>query len=178
MLSFFADLVTQTDEDRRAFENHPVLLDAVANGTLATAAARAANAAAAIPAPIIAADAAAPMDALPPCTGAATTLAPLAGRSIQSSPSRISEPTLVRQNRLTGLVTLLVEDDDDSREIVAMLLSSYGAEVIEARSAAEAMRQLTRSVPDVLVDGNADTGKLRHGMNLMLLFAEPPPDSP
>lgn len=77
--------------------------------------------------------------------------APLAGRSIQSSPSRISEPTLVRQNRLTGLVTLLVEDDDDSREIVAMLLSSYGAEVIEARSAAEAMRQLTRSVPDVLV---------------------------
>jgi pyrroloquinoline quinone (PQQ) biosynthesis protein C len=32
MLSFFADLVTQTDEDRRAFENHPVLLDAVAHG--------------------------------------------------------------------------------------------------------------------------------------------------
>lgn len=77
--------------------------------------------------------------------------APLAGRSIQSSPSRISEPTLVRQNRLTGLITLLVEDDDDSREIVAMLLASYGAEVIEARSAAEAMLQLTRSVPDVLV---------------------------
>ena len=77
--------------------------------------------------------------------------APLAGRSIHSSPSRISEPTLVRQNRLTGLITLLVEDDDDSREIVAMLLTSYGAEVIEARSAAEAMQQLTRSVPDVLV---------------------------
>jgi pyrroloquinoline quinone (PQQ) biosynthesis protein C len=32
MLSFFASLVTQTDEDRRAFENHPVLMDAVANG--------------------------------------------------------------------------------------------------------------------------------------------------
>jgi pyrroloquinoline quinone (PQQ) biosynthesis protein C len=32
MLSFFADLVTRTDEDRRAFENHPVLMDAVANG--------------------------------------------------------------------------------------------------------------------------------------------------
>jgi len=77
--------------------------------------------------------------------------APLAGRSIQSSPSRISEPTLLRQNRLNGLITLLVEDDDDSREIVAMLLSSYGAEVIEARSAAEAMQLLTRSVPDVLV---------------------------
>jgi pyrroloquinoline quinone (PQQ) biosynthesis protein C len=32
MLSFFAELVTRTDEDRRAFENHPVLLEAVANG--------------------------------------------------------------------------------------------------------------------------------------------------
>jgi pyrroloquinoline quinone (PQQ) biosynthesis protein C len=32
MLSTFADLVVQTDEDRRAFENHPVLLDAVAQG--------------------------------------------------------------------------------------------------------------------------------------------------
>lgn len=77
--------------------------------------------------------------------------APLAGRSVQSSPSRISDPTLGRQNRLTGLVILLVEDDDDSREIVSMLLQSYGAEVAEARSAAEAMEQLRRSVPDIVV---------------------------
>jgi hypothetical protein len=34
MLSFFADLVMQTDEDRRAFENHPVLMDAVAHESL------------------------------------------------------------------------------------------------------------------------------------------------
>lgn len=32
MLSFFAELVSRTDEDRRAFETHPVVLDAVANG--------------------------------------------------------------------------------------------------------------------------------------------------
>jgi hypothetical protein len=32
MLPFFADLITQTDEDRRAFETHPVLVDAVGNG--------------------------------------------------------------------------------------------------------------------------------------------------
>ena len=32
MLSTFAELVTQTDEDRRTFENHPVLMDAVAQG--------------------------------------------------------------------------------------------------------------------------------------------------
>ena len=32
MLSFFAELVTRTDEDRRGFETHPVVVDAVAHG--------------------------------------------------------------------------------------------------------------------------------------------------
>jgi pyrroloquinoline quinone (PQQ) biosynthesis protein C len=32
MLPFFADLVTRTDEDRRGFENHPVVMEAVAKG--------------------------------------------------------------------------------------------------------------------------------------------------
>ena len=32
MLPFFTDLVTQTDEARRRFENNPTILDAVANG--------------------------------------------------------------------------------------------------------------------------------------------------
>ena len=32
MLSFFAELVTRTDEDRRAFETNPVVVDAVARG--------------------------------------------------------------------------------------------------------------------------------------------------
>jgi pyrroloquinoline quinone (PQQ) biosynthesis protein C len=32
MLSFFADLVVRTDEARRAFENHPKVLEAVADG--------------------------------------------------------------------------------------------------------------------------------------------------
>ncbi|MCW5635344.1 MAG: iron-containing redox enzyme family protein [Rubrivivax sp.] len=32
MSTFFADLIGRTDEDRRAFETHPVVLDAVAKG--------------------------------------------------------------------------------------------------------------------------------------------------
>ena len=32
MLPFFAEMVTRTDEDRRSFENHPVVMDAVAKG--------------------------------------------------------------------------------------------------------------------------------------------------
>ncbi|MEO7055702.1 MAG: iron-containing redox enzyme family protein [Caldimonas sp.] len=32
MLPFFTELITRTDDSRRQFENHPVVLDAVANG--------------------------------------------------------------------------------------------------------------------------------------------------
>ncbi len=32
MVPFFTELITRTDESRRQFENHPVVLDAVANG--------------------------------------------------------------------------------------------------------------------------------------------------
>jgi pyrroloquinoline quinone (PQQ) biosynthesis protein C len=32
MLPFFAELITRTDEDRRAFETHPTVVEAVANG--------------------------------------------------------------------------------------------------------------------------------------------------
>ena len=32
MLPFFVDLISRTDEARREFETHPVVLDAVANG--------------------------------------------------------------------------------------------------------------------------------------------------
>ncbi len=34
MLPFFTELITETDEARREFENHPVVLDAVANGLI------------------------------------------------------------------------------------------------------------------------------------------------
>jgi len=32
MPAFFGQLITATDEDRRAFETHPAVVDAVANG--------------------------------------------------------------------------------------------------------------------------------------------------
>jgi CheY-like chemotaxis protein len=46
---------------------------------------------------------------------------------------------------------MLVEDDDDTREVVAATLDRYGASVIEAASAAEALRLLVTEKPDVLV---------------------------
>jgi CheY-like chemotaxis protein len=56
---------------------------------------------------------------------------------------------------LHGLTVLVVDDDADAREPLEMLLTSCGARVRVAASAAEAVEAYTRQVPDVLV---ADLG--------------------
>jgi CheY-like chemotaxis protein len=52
---------------------------------------------------------------------------------------------------LDGLHVLVVEDDDDTREVLALGLSLYGAEVIPVATAAEAMAALERDRPDVIL---------------------------
>jgi signal transduction histidine kinase/ActR/RegA family two-component response regulator len=52
---------------------------------------------------------------------------------------------------LDALTVLIVEDDEDARELFAMVLSSHGAAVQRAASSAEALRCLAESVPNVLV---------------------------
>jgi CheY-like chemotaxis protein len=52
---------------------------------------------------------------------------------------------------LNGIRVMLVEDDNDTREVLAAALDSYGASVIEAASAAEALRLLVTESPDILV---------------------------
>ena len=52
---------------------------------------------------------------------------------------------------LEGLRVLLVEDDDDTREVVSAALARYGASVIEAASAAEALQLFVKKSPDILV---------------------------
>jgi CheY-like chemotaxis protein len=53
--------------------------------------------------------------------------------------------------RLRGVRVLLVEDDNDSREVMGIVLKRYGAEVVEASSVPEALEQVRLSVPDVLI---------------------------
>jgi CheY-like chemotaxis protein len=53
--------------------------------------------------------------------------------------------------RIDGVRVLLVEDDEDMRDLLHDVLSSSGACVIPAASVEEAMRCLAREVPDVLV---------------------------
>ena len=46
---------------------------------------------------------------------------------------------------------LLVEDDKDSRDMLEMALAIYGIEVESAESAAEALKKIQTTKPDVLV---------------------------
>jgi len=70
---------------------------------------------------------------------------------------------------LQGMRILLVEDMEDSREMVTAILSRQGAQVQEAGSAKEAMLVLERWLPDVIVcdigmpteDGYSFIGRVR-----------------
>ena len=56
---------------------------------------------------------------------------------------------------LLGLKLLVVEDDDDTRELLRVLLQSNGADVTAASSVPEALAAYDNSRPDVLI---ADIG--------------------
>jgi signal transduction histidine kinase len=55
------------------------------------------------------------------------------------------------QPRLDSLRLLVVDDDEDSRELLARMLAEQGAKVSTAQSAEEALRLLDEDIPDVLV---------------------------
>ena len=52
---------------------------------------------------------------------------------------------------LSGLRVLLVEDDADSREALALMLSGHGASIDEAGTCQEAWARFEASPPDVLI---------------------------
>jgi len=52
---------------------------------------------------------------------------------------------------LEGIHVLLVEDDEDSRKLLSVMLKQHGAEVTPASSAADAYRLFNEKLPDVLI---------------------------
>jgi signal transduction histidine kinase/ActR/RegA family two-component response regulator len=56
-----------------------------------------------------------------------------------------------RPASLQGLRVMVVEDERDTREMVAEALKQHGASVLESSSAADALRAIARQQPDVLV---------------------------
>lgn len=62
-----------------------------------------------------------------------------------------SEKLLERELDLTGVRVLVVDDEPDARELLTVLLSQYGAEVITVHSAAEVLANLESFQPDILI---------------------------
>ena len=52
---------------------------------------------------------------------------------------------------LDDIHVLLVEDDEDSRKLLSVMLKQHGAEVTSASSAADAYRLFNEKLPDVLI---------------------------
>jgi len=59
---------------------------------------------------------------------------------------------------LEGVKVLLVEDEADTREMIAYGLQQFGASVAQASSAAEALHEFAMAAPDILVSDIGMTG--------------------
>src|SRR5271170_2024468 len=70
-----------------------------------------------------------------------------------TSPPQNQSPSL-----LQNLQILVVDDDDDSRDAVALLLEQNGAGVSSASSAVQALEELERITPDVMLSDIAMVG--------------------
>jgi CheY-like chemotaxis protein len=76
------------------------------------------------------------------------------GIAFEGTPFEEAEPI-----RLDRLRVLLVEDEDNTREALTVLLSSFGAEIKAAASASEALEILPEFKPHVLVSDIAMPGE-------------------
>jgi signal transduction histidine kinase len=61
------------------------------------------------------------------------------------------DPQQLSATGLSGAVVLLVEDDDDARELTRRILSDRGAQVVEAASAREALERIEGSGANFLI---------------------------
>ena len=80
------------------------------------------------------------------------------------SPAEPEGTHLFPVSNLTGLRVLVVDDDEDARELVSELLRRAGAEVAMASSAGEALEELRSNPPDVLVSDIGMPGVDGHGL--------------
>ncbi|MGH9874837.1 MAG: PAS domain-containing hybrid sensor histidine kinase/response regulator [Pyrinomonadaceae bacterium] len=73
-------------------------------------------------------------------------------RSSGSEPGRVDSAANAPAARpLAGVRVLLVEDDDDSRDLLSLILSRHGAEVISMASSTEALDSYIQKTPDVVI---------------------------
>jgi PAS domain S-box-containing protein len=99
------------------------------------------------------------VEAASPGEGLGTTMS-VTLRSGESAELRSDRTEIVPSDlgRCDGLRVLLVDDDEDGRKLVQVLLEQCGARVATAGSAREALDALAREVPDILVSDLAMPG--------------------
>lgn len=78
--------------------------------------------------------------------------------AVRTGPAEASAATTGSAGMLAGVRVLVVDDDDDARELVATVLARGGARVAGAASAPEALRSIDEQRPDVLVSDIAMPG--------------------
>jgi CheY-like chemotaxis protein len=76
--------------------------------------------------------------------------------------------------RLDGIRVLLVEDDEDSRKLLGLMLTKQGAEVTSTESSAEALAALGQSMPDLVLSDIGMAGE--DGYELMRKVRALPPE--
>jgi PAS domain S-box-containing protein len=80
-----------------------------------------------------------------------TVSLPLLGTEALPQPRSDGAPAGVDPDRLRGVHTLLVDDDPDSRDLVATVLAGAGADVAVAASVREAIERFTQRRPALVV---------------------------
>jgi signal transduction histidine kinase/ActR/RegA family two-component response regulator len=84
--------------------------------------------------------------------------------SISQPPPSIDEARDKRELRLDGLKVLVVDDDEDARQLLQEILSERGARVATAPCAADALAEVQKFRPDVLVSDIAMPGGDGYGL--------------
>lgn len=70
---------------------------------------------------------------------------------LRSSIGEEPAPMAQRWSDLTGHLVLVVDDNEDTRTVLATMLEAHGATVVSVASVAEARSAMAESVPDVLI---------------------------
>jgi signal transduction histidine kinase/ActR/RegA family two-component response regulator len=70
---------------------------------------------------------------------------------VSALPLPTAGPVVAAQGLLHDVTVMVVDDEEDARALMQTALSTYGADVVAVGSAAEALAELDRRVPDVIV---------------------------
>lgn len=89
-----------------------------------------------------------------------TVLLPLATQKLgEARPTSIREPADEAPSALSGLKVLVVDDEEDSREVMRRILQQHGMSVTTASSAREAFELIERLEPEILLSDIAMPGE-------------------